>query len=415
MRGLMNPIISHLIKPGRKRSLAHTTISAAAQWRYLPATSARRSSTSNTTYSGTRIDIEAIRAEMLSRPPQMHPDIMSPTNSRLLLNTLSDFLPASAPQEHASSLLPPGHHLVYFPLARPTSQLCPDGTDPYHSPLDTPFTRRMWAGGSISGFAEESGLHLNSSKALCHERVLDVSVRGSAGSEKIFVEVQREYVTRDEFDALYDPGTKTLAPRADRLTERRTLVFMRELSGEEKERNLAMEQRVVRSPLQPTFSLKITPTPTLLFHYSALSYNAHRIHIDRSYCRAVEGHKDLLVHGPLSLTMMLSVLQSQLGVTGTGTGPGEGVEAIMGKGGDVGRKAEHVVIDRIDYRHLAPLYVGEEMRVCVAPSSHSQSQQDDYDEDGAKTRRTRSSRWDVWVENHKGGLSVKGVAVTKTI
>jgi hydroxyacyl-ACP dehydratase HTD2-like protein with hotdog domain len=221
---------------------------------------------------GGNIDIETIRADMLARPPQIHPDIMSPTNSRLLLNTLSDFIPAgewhqqllnSNPKktggtESISSdappvLLPPGHHLVYFPLARPKSQLCPDGTDPYHSPHNTPFTRRMWAGGSISGF-QGSRLLLDCRKALCHERIMDVSIRGSPGSEKIFVEVLREYVTEDEFNALYDSEAETLRPRAEdsgfeegsRLTERRTLVFMRELSDYERKRNLALSQRVVK-------------------------------------------------------------------------------------------------------------------------------------------------------------------------
>src|SRR5205085_2053141 len=96
------------------------------------------------------------------------------------------------------------------------------------------------------------------------------------------------------------------------------------------------------APNKPDYSVTLTPTPTLLFHYSALTYNAHRIHLDRSYCRDVEGHRDLLVHGPLSLTLMLSVLQSQL------------------------PENSRFQIDKINYRHLAPLYVDEPMRVCIA-------------------------------------------------
>jgi len=267
MRGLTKPTMrmSQLSKLSQNRALA--SISISAQWRCLHTSPSRKSIGASSSSSSKIVDIEAIRTEMLARPPQIHPDIMSPTNSSLLFNTLSDSIPAGKWQrerltsglkkEETGSappmLLPPGHHLVYFPLARPNSKLCPDGTDPYHTPHNTPFTRRMWAGGSISGF-QRSRLFLDCRKALCHERIVDVNVRGSPGSEKIFVEVLREYVAEDEFDALYDSEAKMLRPRTEdsgveegsRLTERRTLVFMRELSDEDRKANLAQAQRVVK-------------------------------------------------------------------------------------------------------------------------------------------------------------------------
>jgi hydroxyacyl-ACP dehydratase HTD2-like protein with hotdog domain len=116
----------------------------------------------------------------------------------------------------------------------------------------------------------------------------------------------------------------------------------------------------------------LTPTTSLLFHYSALTFNAHAIHIDPQYSRKVEGLRNLLVHGPLSLTLMLAALRSQLG-------PGEYVK-------------------RIDYRNVAPLFAGEYMTVCVAPRKYAAVGQ------GAK--------WDVWVEGPKRGLAVKAIATT---
>lgn len=365
---------------------------------------------------------------MLSRPPQIHSDMMCPVNSYLLTRALSEFLPdectarqqilpqdvfkdRSGDYEHPA--LPPGHHLVYFPLDRRGSELCPDGTDPYHSPRDTPFARRMWAGGSIRGLR---GMVLDERLALCRERIVGVDVRGSAGAEKIFVEVLREYATGVPYRASFDPETMKLRPRDDPgehdlegTTEHRTLVFMRELSDEGKKMNLVQDRRIIKPPNKPDYSVTLTPTPTLLFHYSALTYNAHRIHLDRTYCREVDGHRDLLVHGPLTVTLMLSVLQSRLA-----------------QGGEYDEFA-----DSIDYRHLAPLYVEEPLRICVArqqprntgregSSSRGNGRRDETaegkggekpadDGDGLEVER---NKWDIWVENHHGGLCVKGTAET---
>ncbi|KAI8634776.1 hypothetical protein F5Y19DRAFT_410136 [Xylariaceae sp. FL1651] len=379
----------------------------------------RRYSSTTYTSSGASIDIESIKSEMLARPPQLHLDTMHATNSQLLSLAMSDFLPRRSLKRHdhfrraneteylgttpdmlqlVGDTLPPGHHLVYFPLRLAGSNLCPDGTDPYHSPSGTAFTRRMWAGGSVEGMGSMS---LNGKRTVCLERIVDVAVRGSAGADKIFVEVLRQYIPEESLDMLYDAEAKKLTEgeNFDGISERRTLVFMRELSNEEKEANLKHTQRIVKPPNTADYAETLTPTPTLLFHYSALTYNAHRIHLDRSYCREVEGHRDLLVHGPLSLTLMLSVLRSRL----------------------AHNNSEHV--DRVDYRHLAPLYVGEPMRICVAlrkpqdsgASSHDETSNGEskysklgWDED----QKSKRKKWDIWVENHVGSLCVRGTAET---
>ncbi|KAI3336742.1 hypothetical protein HD806DRAFT_474662 [Xylariaceae sp. AK1471] len=428
MRGLCKPS-SQLMRLCQRRALS--PISAIQPCRH---------SSTSAASPGASIDIEAIRTEMLARPPQIHHDMMYPNNSHLLGETLSDFLPEecctkriphkmvykdrdrepkvgyalNAWMNGERLILPAGHHLVYFPLRLPGSKLCPDGTDPYHSPHGTPFTRRMWAGGSIEGLTR---LSLDDELAVCLERITDVAIRGTPGAEKIFVEVLREYVPHHEFKRLYHPTLKKLKPHGKlfkvpdeyegdlkRITERRTLVFMRELSDENKKTSLEQGQRVVKPPNKPDYLVTLTPTPALLFHYSALTYNAHRIHLDRSYCREVEGHRDLLVHGPLSLTLMLSVLQSQL------------------------PKDSRFQIDKIDYRHLAPLYVGEPMRVCVALQKPQSTKSDKAKSDGraksSKAGKTEEPeeeepplserrKWDVWVENQHGGLCVRGTAETE--
>ncbi|MFI0961257.1 MaoC family dehydratase N-terminal domain-containing protein [Streptomyces sp. NPDC021080] len=55
------------------------------------------------------------------------------------------------------------------------------------------------------------------------------------------------------------------------------------------------------------WSFALRPDPTLLFRFSALTYNAHRIHYDRGYVREVEGYPDLVVHGPLLALALLEL------------------------------------------------------------------------------------------------------------
>ncbi len=60
-------------------------------------------------------------------------------------------------------------------------------------------------------------------------------------------------------------------------------------------------------------TLHLKPDPVLLFRYSALTFNGHRIHYDRDYATGVEGYADLVVHGPLQATLMLNLAARVLG------------------------------------------------------------------------------------------------------
>lgn len=57
----------------------------------------------------------------------------------------------------------------------------------------------------------------------------------------------------------------------------------------------------------------ITPSPSLLFRYSALTFNSHRIHYDAPYARDVERYRGLVVHGPLMASLLLNLAASELG------------------------------------------------------------------------------------------------------
>ncbi|KAI1432041.1 hypothetical protein GGR50DRAFT_631525 [Xylaria sp. CBS 124048] len=353
--------------------------------------------------------IDAIRTELVARPPQIHYDMMYPLNSHLLTKALSDFFPKGffekrrIPHERVyrnkddtgGEPLPlsPGHHFVYFPLHLRSSELCPDGTDPYHSPSGDAYKRRVWSGGSLLGF---DGLALDDGPAVCIERIKGVHGRGPEGAEKIFVDVLREYITKADFDYRYDPEGMRLLPHGHPslrkvapesrpgvskcITERRTLVFMRMTTEKERTFNIKHDPQPVSAPNAAEWFITVTPTQALLFQFSALTYNAHKIHLDRAYCRNVEGYRGQLVQGPLSVLLMISALQSRL--------------------------ADDEIIETLNYRLLVPLYVDEPLRICIAMLKVR------IGDDGRERKM-----WDVWIQKKGNSLcvrasfgTVKGVA-----
>jgi 3-methylfumaryl-CoA hydratase len=68
----------------------------------------------------------------------------------------------------------------------------------------------------------------------------------------------------------------------------------------------------VPAPDDATWTRRIDPDDVLLFRYSALTFNGHRIHYDRRYVTGVEGYPGLVVHGPLIATLLLDLLRRQM-------------------------------------------------------------------------------------------------------
>lgn len=65
------------------------------------------------------------------------------------------------------------------------------------------------------------------------------------------------------------------------------------------------------APEDSEFSAEYVPDPIMLFRYSALTFNSHRIHYDVDFCREHEGYPDLVVHGPLTATLLLDLFHHQ--------------------------------------------------------------------------------------------------------
>lgn len=131
---------------------------------------------------------------------------------------------------------------------------------------------------------------------------------------------------------------------------------------------LSLAFRCETAPSDPTFRHSILPTRALLFRFSALTFNAHSIHLDKSYTQNQEGYRNLLVHGPLTLTLLLTVLQQHL----------SGLD---------------LRVSSVEYKNLAPLFVAEQLTVCGKP-------------------KNAGGAWDVWIESPDGGLAVRGTART---
>ena len=185
--------------------------------------------------------------------------------------------------------LPPCWHWLYFLPMHRQSELGPDGHAQRGGFLPpVPLPRRMWAGSRIDFVAP-----LRAGQAIArHSRIADVRLKEGRQGPLVFVHVHHDidadgqHVIHEEHDIVY----RDLAPAG---TPAQTRASAPALPAAE-------WRRTVR------------PDDVLLFRYSALTFNGHRIHYDRRYVTEVEGYPGLIVHGPLIATLLLDLLRRQL-------------------------------------------------------------------------------------------------------
>jgi 3-methylfumaryl-CoA hydratase len=89
------------------------------------------------------------------------------------------------------------------------------------------------------------------------------------------------------------------------LTENQSIVFRDERCAD------AEPSPSRKAPADAEFSREVQPDAVLLFRYSALTFNAHRIHYDRAYATQIECYPGLVVHGPLIATLRMDLLREQ--------------------------------------------------------------------------------------------------------
>ena len=220
----------------------------------------------------------------------------------------------------------------------------------------------------------------------CAELITDVQVKGNEGEEKIYIGIERVIYAGNY------PGDLS-GPR--HISEQRTLVFMRDNRQGGFPAVSRSSHRILKPTLTPDFSHTMIPTRELLFRFSALTFNSHAIHLDKQFCREVEGHRNLLVHGPLTLVLMIECLKIHLNGLANPGNPGSGSSSV---------KRPAAKIKHVEYRNLAPLYAEEEMKICVKNKVKNTE------------RRTFETFdvYDVWIEGPDGGYAVKGTVTTFT-
>jgi 3-methylfumaryl-CoA hydratase len=185
--------------------------------------------------------------------------------------------------------LPPLWHWAYFWTAAPQSELGPDGHPQRGGFLPpVPLPRRMWAGGRLT-FTRPLTVDADASRT---SRVMSVATKNGTTGPLVFVTVRHE---------LAQDGNLCV-------TEEHDIVY-RDLP---QPGAAAPQPKMAPPDLEAAWSRTVTPDPVLLFRYSALTFNGHRIHYDRSYVTEVEGYPGLIVHGPLIATLLADLLQRNM-------------------------------------------------------------------------------------------------------
>jgi 3-methylfumaryl-CoA hydratase len=200
---------------------------------------------------------------------------------------LAGLLGVPLPDLDAGEGLPLAWHWLYL-LDRPAqADLGPDG-HPVRGTVPVPpgpGLRRMWAGGQI----RTMGPLRCGEPATRRTAVLSTQDKIGRTGRLTFVTVGHE---------IHQAGQVVVKERQD-------LVYR--TKGHTSAQPSAGAQR--RPPADDEWSIDITPT--LLFRFSALTYNAHRIHYDRGYARTVEGYPGLLTHGPLQALAMAEAARTR--------------------------------------------------------------------------------------------------------
>ena len=197
------------------------------------------------------------------------------------LVSLSALLDRDDPRPKDGDPAPPLAHWLYFLPSYRESEAGPDGHEARGAFLPpVPLPRRMWAGSRLE-FLRPLAVGTRVKRL---SRITDVVPKQGRSGTLVFVTVRHEVsdahgpVLSDEHDIVY----RGESPAA----------------GEPKP-----------APAAAPWQREIRPDPLLLFRYSAVTFNGHRIHYDHPYVTRVEGYPGLVVHGPLIATLLVDLLR----------------------------------------------------------------------------------------------------------
>ena len=226
------------------------------------------------------IDLENLRAWQDRR--EAAEDVVTASRVAAMAATLDRDDPPPAPGD---ALPPPWHWMFCVPVAR-QSALGPDGHPARGGFLPpVPLPRRMWAGGRL---AFPGALRVGD-RVRRESRVVSVDHKRGRTGDLVFVLVRHEF-----------HGPTGLA-----LTEEHDIVY-RDLPVPG-----APGPAPVPAPQDAEWARTVVPDDVLLFRYSALTFNGHRIHYDRRHATMAEGYPGLIVHGPLIATLLVDLLRRE--------------------------------------------------------------------------------------------------------
>jgi 3-methylfumaryl-CoA hydratase len=213
-------------------------------------------------------------------------DVVSAAQANLLRLTFA----RPEPELKDGDVLPPGWHVIYFTPRFGPGDLRADGT-PAHSALmpDMPLPRRMFAG---QGFRFHRPVRIGQ-KLRQETELTDIALKqGSTGTMVFTTVVSRIY-----------------APDGLAIEDERRIVYREEVKAGE--RNQAPKREP--APADAAWRRTLTVDPILLFRFSALTFNSHKIHYDRDWATKTEGYPGLVVHGPLTQTLLIDFARDHAG------------------------------------------------------------------------------------------------------
>lgn len=243
-------------------------------------------------------------------------DVLEPARSNALRAALGEPEPLAAGDE-----LPLLHHWLYFWNVQPPAGLGTDGHPAKGGFLPpVPLPRRMWAGGRLL-FLQPLRLGEQVTKT---STILKVESKTGRSGTLVFVTVQHELA----------------GPAGPAIVEEQDLVY----------RGAAAPGSIpapAASGPEPTAAWRsdVLPDPVLLFRYSALTMNGHRIHYDRPYAMDEEAYPGLVVHGPLQATLLIDLAN---------------------------RRADRPITG-FDFRGQSPAFGGTALNVCGDPTDNGAS------------------------------------------
>jgi len=242
------------------------------------------------------------------------------------------------PEPRPGDPVPPLWHWLYFLPRERQSDLAPDGhvhRGGFVPPV--PLPRRMWAGNRQEFYRP---LRVGETVAR-HSKIIDVRYKEGRTGPLVFVRVRHEI--------------------GDALVEEHEIAYR------DKARPGDVMPAAAAAPPHSQWQRTIQPDDVLLFRYSALTFNGHRIHYDRRYATEVEGYPGLVVHGPLIASLLADLLR---------------------------RSLPHAVVTSLAFRAMSPLFDTAPFTVCGQP------------EDNGKVVR-------LWARNATGGFAMDATATLK--